>query len=262
MRIAFSKYHGAGNDFILIDDRDLYFPETDAALIVRLCDRHFGIGADGLMLLRDSARADFAMLYFNSDGHPGTMCGNGGRCILAFARDLGRLEGKGPFSFEAADGVHQAFFTEKYRVRLKMGNVDNVREQLKGFRINTGSIHHVEYVDKLADVDVITLGKRIRHDPAYAGDKGCNVNFIEIRRDGSIGIRTYERGVENETLACGTGSVAAAIVRHYGGCKEMHYRIMAQGGELRVDFHYDKGVYREVYLEGPAIPVFHGVIET
>jgi len=261
MRIAFSKYHGAGNDFILIEDIRERFPEKDAFLIARLCDRHTGIGADGLMLLRNSDRSDFSMLYFNSDGYPGTMCGNGGRCILAFARDCGLIRGGGPFVFAAADGLHRAVFLEKDRVRLKMRDVDNIREQLGGYRIDTGSIHHVEYVDKLVDIDVEGRGKAIRRDPAYAADGGCNVNFVECLRNDSIAIRTYERGVEAETLACGTGSVATAMAQHYRGSPEQRYTIRARGGELSVDFQFLDGVYREVHLEGPVNFVFWGDIE-
>lgn len=261
MRIPFSKYHGAGNDFILIEDLRQDFPEKDVKMIARLCNRHTGIGADGLMLLRKSEQSDFSMLYFNSDGHPGTMCGNGGRCILAFARDCGHIQGDGPFSFTAADGLHQAVFPGKGRVRLKMRDVDNIREQLGGYRIDTGSIHHVEYVDNLVDIDVAGRGRALRRDPAYAADDGCNVNFVEPLRDGAIGIRTYERGVEAETLACGTGSVAAALVQHYRGSPRQCYTIRARGGELKVDFCFTDGVYREVYLEGPVSFVYRGKIE-
>lgn len=258
MKLYFSKYHGAGNDFIMIDDRRSVFPADHSELIHFLCERHTGIGADGLMLLRGSKKYDFKMLYFNSDGKPGTMCGNGGRCMLAFARYIGQIQGAGPFRFEASDGPHNASFCENGLIRLRMINVDNIRKIHEGYRIDTGSIHHVEYVDKLVDIDVQERGRRLRFDPAYASDNGCNVDFIEFRDSGTIAIRTYERGVENETMACGTGAVAAAIAHHAQGYHRDSYRILARGGELGVSFKYADGVYKEVDLQGPATHVFDG----
>lgn len=258
MNLRFSKYHGAGNDFIIIDDRRFVFPADQCELIHQLCERHTGIGADGLMLLQGSEKYDFKMLYFNSDGKPGTMCGNGGRCMTAFARDIGQVHGAGPFRFEASDGCHEVSFYKNGLIRLRMKNVDNIRKVHDGYRVDTGSIHHVEYVDKLVDIDVVGRGRRLRFDAAYAADNGCNVNFIEFRDDGTIAIRTYERGVENETMACGTGAVAAAITHHFRGYHRDFYRILARGGELGVFFTYADGVYHNVVLQGPAAHVFDG----
>jgi diaminopimelate epimerase len=257
MRIPFSKYQGAGNDFILIDDRGGRFPEQDNELIHRLCDRHFGVGADGLMLLRSSTSCDFKMLYYNSDGKEGTMCGNGGRCMVAFARDIGMLEPGGLVNFDAVDGEHAARIIDRDTVSVKMKDVAEIYKMDNGWGLNTGSVHHVEYVDKLVEMDVYGRGKAIREHKMYA-PAGCNVNFIKVDNDGALEIRTYERGVENETLACGTGSVAAAIVHHHLGHVLERYTIRARGGTLSVRFDHDKGVYKNIWLEGPATFVFKG----
>jgi diaminopimelate epimerase len=261
MQISFSKYHGAGNDFIIVDDRRRDFPADDVLLIKNYCHRRTGIGADGLMLLQNAEEADFQMQYYNSDGRPGTMCGNGARCILAFARDKGVVGGDGPFRFMAVDGLHEGLFCGKDQIKIHMRDVDNIRSVLGGFRVNTGSIHHVEYVDKLVDIDVVRKGAAIRNNPAYVADHGCNVNFVEVKEDGSLGIRTYERGVEDETLACGTGSVAAAIVHHAHGYHRKDYILHARGGDLRVSFNYHEGRYTAVYLEGPVKHVYNGEIQ-
>lgn len=257
MRISFSKYQGAGNDFILIDDRNCEFPEQDHALIRRLCDRHFGVGADGLMLLRPSIKYDFRMLYFNSDGHEGTMCGNGGRCLVAFAKNIGVIKNAEQIKFEAIDGGHDAKILDPDTVALRMKDVSEISKRGNGWGLNTGSVHHVEYVDKLVEVDVYRRGKTIREHEMYA-PAGCNVNFVEVDKDGALGIRTYERGVENETLACGTGSVAAAIVHHNLGYISKQYVIKAKGGILSVRFDHKQGIYQNIWLEGPATFVFKG----
>ena len=258
MRVAFSKYHGAGNDFILILDLAKTFPDYDHDLIRELCDRRFGIGADGLMLLRTSMHNDFTMMYFNADGYEGTMCGNGGRCIVAFAHDCNYIQKKTGIVFDAVDGVHFADILDDGKVSLKMKDVEKIEIMGNGFGLDTGSIHHVEYVDNLVEMDIYRAGKAIREHKMYSPG-GCNVNFIHVDNDGSIAIRTYERGVENETLACGTGSVAAAIVNHANGNISDSYLVRARGGELRVKFEYDNGVYRNIWLEGPAKFVYSGV---
>ncbi len=259
MNLSFSKYHGAGNDFILIDDRKGSFPGKDHETIRRLCDRHTGVGADGLMLLQNSSDKIFHMAYYNSDGYEGTMCGNGGRCIVAFTRELGMVDGLSRVDFSAVDGDHEAFFIPDGRIALKMKNVNGIRKTGKGYAVDTGSLHHVEYVDKLVDMDVYRRGKAIRERSSYAPD-GCNVNFIHDEKDGTISIRTYERGVENETLACGTGSIAAAIVHHHHGKLREAYTINALGGTLKVRFEFRGGErYENIWLEGPAAFVFKGV---
>ncbi len=260
MSISFFKYQGAGNDFILINDTEKQFPENDHKLIQKLCDRRFGIGADGLMLLRDSCGKDFTMLYFNADGHEGTMCGNGGRCLVKFAKDCGHISKKRDIVFYAVDGEHLANILNDGSVSLQMKNVRGVAKKGNGWGLDTGSIHHVEYVDNLVDMDVYRRGKALRAHNMYAPN-GCNVNFIQIDENGNIMIRTYERGVENETLACGTGAVASAIVHHYNGNKKEEYTIKARGGILRVRFDHVEGEYRNIWLEGPATFVFKGVWE-
>ena len=257
MRISFFKYQGAGNDFILIRDTENNFPEKDHDLIRELCDRRFGIGADGLMLLRNSSDKDFTMLYFNADGHEGTMCGNGGRCMVAFARDCGHIAKDKDIYFDAIDGEHSAVIVKQDKVSLKMKNVFNVQNMGAGYTVDTGSIHHVEYVDKLVEMDVYGRGRAIREHKMYS-PAGCNVNFIQVDNKNNISIRTYERGVEDETLACGTGSVAAAIVHHFRGFHYDKYFIKARGGELSVRFKYDGENYKDIWLDGPATFVYKG----
>ncbi|MEA2077419.1 MAG: diaminopimelate epimerase [Candidatus Marinimicrobia bacterium] len=260
MRISFSKYQGAGNDFILIEDIGGRFPINNHNLIQKLCDRRLGIGADGLMLLRGSDKKDFTMLYYNADGFEGTMCGNGGRCLVVFAKDCGHIKKDNNIIFDAVDGEHRANIIGTGMVSLKIKDVKEIKKTGKGYCVDTGSIHHVEYVDKLVDMDVYRRGRTIRARKMYA-PAGCNVNFIHIEDDGSISIRTYERGVENETLACGTGAVAAAIVHHSLGNKQGQYPLRSRGGTLAVRFEYKGGIYQEIWLEGPATFVYKGVWE-
>lgn len=261
MVIKFSKYQGAGNDFILIKDIENNFPEKDHHLIRNMCDRRFGIGADGLILLRESKTNDFKMIYFNSDGYEGTMCGNGGRCLVAFSVDCGYLNKIKNIKFDAIDGEHEARINQDKSVSLKMQNVQGVTKKGEGYRVDTGSIHHVEYVDNLVDMDVYSRGKATREGSQYSPN-GCNVNFIQPDPKGRIHIRTYERGVENETLACGTGSVAAAIVEHFNGSYREEYSVKARGGDLRIVFNEDDDVYKNIWLEGPVNFVFEGVWKT
>ena len=206
MKIHFSKYQGAGNDFIIIDNRNSFFDTKNQELISRLCDRRIGIGADGFMLLNSSKQYDFEMLYFNADGNLGSMCGNGARCIVDFAKQLEVF--KDTCSFLAYDGPHYAEWTDEY-VRLKMNDVDDIESDNGSFFIDTGSPHYISFVENLESVDVEREGKAIRYNERYKNE-GTNVNFVELS-DEHISIRTYERGVEAETLACGTGAVACAI---------------------------------------------------
>ena len=260
MNMSFFKYQGTGNDFILIDDFERIFPQDNNELIRTMCDRRFGIGADGLILLLPSTSKDFKMTYFNSNGYEGTMCGNGGRCLLAFARDRGRIFGKSSIYFDAIDGEHEGYFIDHNTVCLKMRNVSGFKKQSKGYRVNTGSVHHVEYVDNLVDIDVYRRGRTIRRHNSYAPD-GCNVNFIQPEKNGTLSIRTYERGVEKETLSCGTGSVASAIVHHATGHQREEYIINTRGGILKVSFHFHENIYQNIWLEGPATYVFKGEIK-
>lgn len=261
MNIKFNKFHGAGNDFLMIDNRDREFV-PDRNLIEFLCSRHFGVGADGLITLQNSQHHDFEMRYYNSDGNESTMCGNGGRCIASFARMLGIVEKT--TVFEAIDGIHEAAILrhnkEEDLIKLKMLDVCQIETGFDYTILNTGSPHYVKFVDNPAVIDVFQEGNKIRYDKAFLPD-GINVNFIRIIQN-EVEIRTYERGVENETLACGTGAVAAAIaanLRHPGNVSPVE--MLARGGKLKVHFENQNGVFRNIWLEGPARFVFRGEID-
>jgi diaminopimelate epimerase len=249
MKIAFTKYQGAGNDFIIIDNRDLKFPQTDTSLILKMCDRRFGIGADGLILLEKDEVYDFKMIYFNADGNQSSMCGNGGRCIVAFAKELGMIQSK--TNFIAIDGAHQAELCEDGQVALGMIDVDQVEEvQTNQFLLNTGSPHYVVLVKEMPE-DLLSEARKIRNSERFIKD-GVNINFVKLGEENTLQIRTYERGVEAETLACGTGAVAAAIVasKFLNSTKLF---IDAQGGRLEVSFEPS---FKKVLLKGPAIRVY------
>lgn len=265
MHIAFTKYEGAGNDFILIDNRDGAFT-AEASLIARLCDRHFGIGADGLMTLARGAGIDCSMRYYNADGSEGEMCGNGARSFALFAEHLG-IGGRTK-RFEAADGPHTACICRTAgtsgEVELGMTAVREIHEGDGWWFLNTGVPHYVEFVDDLDTVDVTGRGRAIRRDTTRF-PQGTNVNFVEIAGDGAIRMRTYERGVENETLACGTGATAAAIVTSFVRQPHTaHYRITVPGGTLTVRFSHEPGTktYTDIRLTGPARRVFEGVFDS
>ncbi len=259
MLLKFSKYQGAGNDFIIIDSRNLNKNLFNQLLVSKLCDRNFGIGADGLILLLESRKYDFRMKYFNSDGREGTMCGNGGRCIAAFANKLNIIDKNG--LFEGIDGLHEAKILENNIVSLKMSDVNAVSKMEDGLLIETGSRHFVMQVEDVNKIKVFTEGRQIRYQDRF-GEEGTNVNFIEEENNG-LKIRTYERGVENETLACGTGAVAAAIFSHITkGYDKFSYNVHARGGNLQVDFTpRSKYVFENIWLTGPATFVFEGIIE-
>ncbi len=260
MTLEFFKYHGAGNDFILIDNRKLVFvPEKRT--IELLCNRHFGIGADGLILLENHPESDFRMRYYNSDGAEATMCGNGGRCIVSFARFRGLIGNK--TSFSAIDGSHNAEVLTSGGntdvVKLKMNDVGMIEKSEDGFFVDTGSPHQVRFVKDIVSLDVVAEGRAIRYQKNWSAD-GVNVNFVELR-NGRLYSRTYERGVENETLACGTGAVAMALVTHQIGiAKSSFVEINAIGGMLKVHFETIENQYRNIWLEGPATRVFNGFI--
>lgn len=258
MKIEFFKYQGAGNDFVMIDDRNGNFPQQ-MKVISLICDRHFGVGADGLILLQNDAQPDFRMVYFNSDGRESTMCGNGGRCITRFARDLGLIENE--TSFAAIDGLHSAKI-DGGKIHLKMVNVSEVQKLGHSSFLNTGSPHHVEFVKDVAGVDVRNYGREIRYGAPYF-EEGANVNFVELINPNTLRIRTYERGVEDETLACGTGVVAAAIAAYESGrVLQSEINVLAEGGELSVKFEKNiSGGFEHIWLTGPAKKVFEGEIE-
>lgn len=258
--IHFYKYQGAGNDFIIIDNREGTFDADNKSLIEHMCNRRFGIGGDGLMLLENHAELDFTMRYFNSDGGEASMCGNGGRCIAAFAVHKGLVSNPDNFCFMAVDGEHLASYKEGV-VNLKMIDVNIVNEDDTFTFLNTGSPHHVCFVDNVAKTDVYNEGKNIRYSGQYQPD-GTNVNFVEFMQANKIKVRTYERGVEDETLACGTGVVASAISAHLKEPSFREFDIDVMGGKLKVCFEPDgEGGFKNIWLEGPATFVFEGVID-
>jgi len=255
MQTEFTKYEGAGNDFILIDNRDGVFT-PDAAVIARLCDRHFGIGADGLMTLARNAEIDCSMRYYNADGSEGEM----------FAHHLG-IGGETKY-FDAADGLHTARICRSKgsagEIELGMTAVREIRTGEGWWFLNTGVPHYVEFVDDLESVDVIGRGRIIRRDTARF-PQGTNVNFVQVTGNGTIRVRTYERGVENETLACGTGATAAAIVTNFVlQRRTAHFAVSVPGGELAVRFSHEPETqtYTDICLTGPARRVFGGVFDS
>ncbi len=256
MTLTFYKYQGTGNDFVIIDNRDLHFPKRDTKLVAFLCDRRFGIGADGLILLENDPELDFKMVYYNADGNPSTMCGNGGRCLVAFAKFLGIIDKK--TSFNAVDGLHTAVIKDGL-VSLQMTDVSEVKVKPNSFFLDTGSPHHVQLVSDLKDFEVVKEGAKLRY--GIYGASGSNINFVEQQTENTFAVRTYERGVENETLSCGTGVTAVAIAMHSSGkTTQSEITINTAGGELKVDFE-NRGGYENVNLTGPAELVFKGEIE-
>jgi diaminopimelate epimerase len=257
MLLRFYKYQGTGNDFVMIDNRDDHFPKKDVALVAFLCDRHFGIGADGLILLETDPDVDFSMVYYNSDGHPGSMCGNGGRCLVAFAKYLGII-GESAL-FRAVDGLHEASLVAEDNVSLKMQDVTEIKQKPNYMFLDTGSPHHVQLVENLADLDVRKEGARLRY--GLYGKKGCNINFVEAIGADAYKVRTYERGVEDETLSCGTGVTAVALAMHHmHGTTSNKVTLQAVGGDLQVRYNENSKGYHNVYLVGPAEMVYKGEI--
>ncbi len=255
MKLDFYKYHGTGNDFILIDNRDDFFPKKDAKLISQLCDRRLGIGSDGLLLLENHVSLDFTMTYFNADGRLGSMCGNGGRCMVNFANFLGIINKK--TVFEAIDGFHEASIDNDV-ISLKMNDVTVIEIYETHVFLNTGSPHHVELVTKLDAFNVEKEGALIRNN--IYGKEGSNINFVEAVDNNTFAVRTYERGVERETYSCGTGVTAVAIALFEMNKTPLNLvTLNTKGGILKVKFiKTDKG-YSEVFLEGPAIQVYNGI---
>lgn len=255
MTIDFSKYQGTGNDFVLIDDRQKTFPANDQALIERLCHRRFGIGADGLILLQSDARYDFRMVYFNADGAEGSMCGNGGRCIVRFAHDLGLF--KRETRFWAVDGEHLAT-VDSDEIALKMTDVTGIEDRAGRTFLNTGSPHVVQFMDDLESLDVVADGRTVRYSEPFAPG-GTNVNFAQVVDPHTLFVRTYERGVEDETYSCGTGVTAVALVAHTQLRLPDPVFIQTIGGNLRVSFRpLPDGRFEQIYLIGPAKRVFAG----
>ncbi|MEQ9305172.1 MAG: diaminopimelate epimerase [Marinoscillum sp.] len=255
MQITFSKYQGTGNDFVMVDDREATFPVDNKEVIAFLCDRRMGIGADGVILIQNHPELDFRMIYFNPDGSK-SLCGNGSRCAIAFAQSLGIISTT--TTFETTDGVHDAFIEgETYHFHLH--DVQDVEKIDGDWFINTGSPHHIQVVDNLTEVDILSVGRAIRYSEKYAPN-GTNVNFVEKNGRG-IKVRTYERGVENETLSCGTGVTACALSASFMGM-ESPVSVETLGGQLSVSF-VKKGneQFEDIYLAGPAKKVFDGIVE-
>ncbi len=257
MEILFYKYQGTGNDFIMVDNRSRVFPKNNVGLIHKLCDRRFGIGADGLILLEPSEKHDFTMVYFNADGKEGSMCGNGGRCIAAFAKKLSIIKNK--TTFEAADGLHFAEI-ENALVNLQMADVANIEIYDTHVFLNTGSPHHVNFCKIVGNLNVREMGSKIRYGAPYF-EEGTNVNFVEQISENAFKVRTYERGVEDETLACGTGVTAVAIAANKSKkTAEEKIYIEVLGGKLEVSFKKEGNSYKNVFLKGPAQFVYEGKI--
>jgi len=254
MQIHFSKYHGTGNDFILIDNRKSEF-QKGINLIQQLCDRNFGIGSDGLILIEDHPSLDYRVVFFNPDGSE-SLCGNGSRCGFEFARSLGMV--KEIASFETTDGVHQARLSDGL-IGISLHNVSTVEKNGNDFYLDTGSPHYVSIVEDIDTVDVIKLGREIRYSKSYSSQNGTNVNFAQLLHDRVL-VRTYERGVENETLSCGTGVTAVALV-----AAELGHRspvsVETSGGNLRVEFIKTEAGFEGIWLTGPVKFVFKGAVD-
>ena len=255
MNISFYKYQGTGNDFVVLDNRNGAYDALSTEQVAKLCDRKFGVGADGLMMLALQEGYDFRMIYFNADGQEGSMCGNGGRCLVRFANDKGILSDH--YRFMAVDGEHEARIIDG-RIHLKIQDVHQVEKKENVSILNTGSPHYVCFVDDVEGMDVFGEGKKIRYSNAFR-EKGINVNFV-CKNGNGIRVRTYERGVEAETLSCGTGVTAAAIANSAINGKQIT-SIKVEGGELSVSFdRVNDQHFTDVWLIGPAEFVFSGVI--
>lgn len=256
MHLVFYKYHGTGNDFILIDNRDLSINLSENE-IKFLCNRHFGIGADGLMILENDKNFDFKMKYYNSDGKEGTMCGNGGRCIVSFAKKLNIIKTK--TKFIAIDGEHFAEIYDNNTVKLKMSDVNGFKKIKNGYFLDTGSPHYVEFIDDFENIDIYNKGKELRYSKDFA-PKGTNVNFVKKLTDNNIFVATYERGVEDETLSCGTGVTASSLIYAVNNNINEFVEIKTKGGELKVFFEQKNNTFTNIWLQGETRSVFKGTI--
>ena len=258
MKIKFQKYQGTGNDFIIINNNRLSFPNKNKDLIRCLCDRKFGIGSDGLILINPSEKTDFEMIYFNSDGNLGSMCGNGARCSVKFAQNQKII--KSNTIFNACDGNHNATIN-KDLITLSMKSVDKIKTFNNDLFLDTGSPHYIRIVENIEDFDVYNEGKLIRNSSEFK-DEGVNVNFVQIISENEFSVRTFERGVEDETLSCGTGVTAVALAMfHLKKTNSKKLKIKTRGGELTVEFNNSENGYSEIYLTGSVKMIFSGEIE-
>jgi diaminopimelate epimerase len=258
MTVNFHKYQGTGNDFILIDNRTLgLIPERET--IKKLCDRRFGIGADGLIYLENESGYDFKMVYFNSDGNESSMCGNGGRCLIQFAHELGVIASR--CKFLAIDGDHEGEIMPNGIVSLKMKDVESIENYNGDLVLNTGSPHYVQFVNGVQQLKIVEEAQKIRYSERFAKE-GINVNFVEKKSSNEIFVRTYERGVEGETLSCGTGVVASSLAfASKSGMLMNEVHIETPGGNLTVIFESPGRNYSNIFLVGPAEKVFEGILE-
>ncbi|MEP1094512.1 MAG: diaminopimelate epimerase [Cyclobacteriaceae bacterium] len=254
MVLNFSKYQGTGNDFVMIDNRQGLFPKNEQN-VVKLCDRKFGIGADGLILIEEHPDLDYRMVYFNSDGTQ-SLCGNGSRCGFAFAKSLGMVNDSA--RFETTDGIHD-IKEEAGIIHFGFPTMENKIAEVGGDKyMHTGSPHYVRVVDDVEDVDVYSEGKKIRNLAVYSSQNGTNVNFAQLLPEG-VKMRTYERGVEDETLSCGTGATAVALVASQHGLQSP-VKLETKGGTLSVSFELKDGFFENIWLAGPAEKVFEGTV--
>ena len=262
MRIHFYKYEGTGNDFIVLDFTQKTFT-LDKNHIIKLCDRHLGIGSDGLIVLKKTSMADFEMSFFNPDGSCGMMCGNGGRVAALAANDFGIISNE-VMSFKAPDGIHFAKIQDNYNISLKMNIVSGYKVFKDGIWLDTGTSHFVVKVNDLKNMDVLSVGKKLRDSKRFSKYGGANINFYKAKKKNELNIRTFEKGVENETLACGTGITATALA--YCIIEKMKdgkhtIKVNALGGILKVDFVKQKDEFSNIILTGNANKVFEGNID-
>lgn len=260
MKLHFYKYHGNGNDFILIDNRDERVKHLSRSTVEKLCHRRFGIGADGLILMNKSKDYDFEMQYYNSDGRESSMCGNGGRCMVQFAVDLGLVQSR--TRFLAIDGPHEGIIGADKSISIKMIDVKTFEKKEADFVINTGSPHYVKFVGEVSAMNVSVEGGKIRNQNEFARE-GINVNFVEEEKD-ALKVRTFERGVEGETYSCGTGVVAAALIssvkqKKSEGRQTVHLSTL--GGTFEVSFVKKNEGFSDIWLKGGVEFVFVGEVD-
>lgn len=259
MKIDFCKYQGTGNDFVIMDNREKKYDSLTQEQIAFLCDRRFGIGADGLMLLNEHPDYDFEMKYYNADGRESSMCGNGGRCLTKFANDVGFVQTL--YKFIAIDGEHESSINLDGTVALKMGDVSEVKYENGNYILNTGSPHFIELTNDVMHLDVFKKGREIRNSPEFKNE-GINVDFVEQTDIADkIIVRTYERGVEDETFSCGTGVTAAALVCSHNDNGFNRVEVQTKGGKLSVEYDKSGNSYKNIWLSGPAVKVYEGTIE-
>jgi diaminopimelate epimerase len=259
MKIQFYKYQGTGNDFVIIDNRDNRYDGLSQLQVAFMCNRRFGIGGDGLMMLNLNPDYDFEMIYFNADGNKSSMCGNGGRCLVKFAEHCGIA--RSLYRFLAVDGLHEATINDNGQVALKMNDVNEIRSYREHYLLNTGSPHLVCFSDQVDEEDVFKKGRAFRYNRDFEKN-GININFVEVTgKSDHIKVRTYERGVENETFSCGTGVTASALVCAHNETGFNHVNVSTPGGKLNVEFDKKGDQFSNIWLIGPAEKSFEGSIE-